>query len=146
MSLLNRGLFADAEAYFREVLRSWPDHAGSLNNLGTAVLRQGRVQEAENYYRRARALKPNDFAILNNLGNVLWEQGRLEASSPMVIGRRSSSSPTRPRRSSTSGSRSPTWGVRRGVGLHPRVAPAPARFPRFSRQPGNDARPAREAG
>jgi len=77
-SLLNRGLFADAEAYFREVLRLWPDHAGSLNNLGTAVLRQGRVREAENYYRRARALAPNDCAILNNLGNVLWEQGRLK--------------------------------------------------------------------
>jgi len=77
-SMLNRGLFADAEAYFREVLRLWPDHAGSLNNLGTAVLRQGRVQEAERYYRRARALEPNDCAILNNLGNLLWEQGRLE--------------------------------------------------------------------
>jgi Flp pilus assembly protein TadD len=76
-SLLDRGLYADAEAYFREVLRIWPDHAGAWNNLGTAVWRQKRLQEAETYHRRARKLKPDDFAILNNLGNVLWEQRRL---------------------------------------------------------------------
>jgi len=77
-SLLNRGLYAEAEAYFREVLRIWPDHGGALNNLGTAVWRQGRLQEAESRHRRALALKPDDFAILNNLGNVLWEQDRLD--------------------------------------------------------------------
>jgi len=77
-SLLNRGFFAESEAYFREVLRLQPDHANALNNLGTALFRQGRLQEAERCYRRARTLKPNDFAILNNLGNVLFEQGRLD--------------------------------------------------------------------
>ena len=76
-SLLDRGLYVEAEAYFREVLRLWPDHAGAWNNLGTAVWRQERVEEAETYHRRAKRLKPNDFAILNNLGNVLWEQRRL---------------------------------------------------------------------
>jgi Flp pilus assembly protein TadD len=78
ISLLKRGVYAEAESSFREVLKIWPDHASSLNNLGTAVWRLGRLHEAENYYRRARALKPDDFAILNNLGNVLWDQGRLE--------------------------------------------------------------------
>jgi Flp pilus assembly protein TadD len=78
LQLLNGGYFADAETYFREVLRLWPDDAGTLNNLGTAVWRQERLHEAEGYYRRAQARKPDDFAILNNLGNVLWEQGRLE--------------------------------------------------------------------
>ena len=77
-TLLNRGLYAEAEGYFREVLRVWPEHADTMNNLGTAVWRQGRVGEAELYHRRALALKPDDFAILNNLGNVLWEQGRLD--------------------------------------------------------------------
>jgi tetratricopeptide (TPR) repeat protein len=76
--LLNQGLFADSEGYFREVLRLWPDHAGALNNLGTAVLRLGRIQEAEAHHRRALALKPDDLAILNNLGNALWQQGRLD--------------------------------------------------------------------
>jgi Flp pilus assembly protein TadD len=76
--LLNRGLYDEAEGYFREVLGLWPDHPGALNNLGTAVWRQGRIHEAEEFHRRALALDPNDFAILNNLGNVLWEQGRLE--------------------------------------------------------------------
>jgi len=74
--LLKKGLYAEAETYLREVLRIWPDHAGALNNMGTAVWRQGRIDEAEDYYRRGLALRPDDFGILNNLGNALWEQGR----------------------------------------------------------------------
>ena len=77
-SLLNRGLFAESETYFREVLQLCPDHLGSLNNLGTALWRLGRLGEAEEYYQRALILKPDDFAVLNNLGNVSWEQGRLD--------------------------------------------------------------------
>jgi Flp pilus assembly protein TadD len=77
-ALLDRGQHAEAEAYFREVLRIWPDHASSLNNLGNAVWWQDRLDEAEVYYRRARALTPNAFAILNNLGNVFREKGRLD--------------------------------------------------------------------
>ena len=77
-ALLDRGLYDEAEGYFREVLRIWPDHPGALNNLGTAVCRQQRIPEAEEYHRRALVLDPNDHAILNNLGNVLWEQGRLD--------------------------------------------------------------------
>jgi Flp pilus assembly protein TadD len=77
-ALLERGQFADAEVYFREVLRIWPDHASSLNNLGNALWLQDRLDEAEACYRRARALRPNEFAILNNLGNVAREKGRLE--------------------------------------------------------------------
>ena len=77
-ALLDQGQYAEAEGYFREVLRLWPDHPGALNNLGTAVWRQGRLDEAEEYYRRALVLDPDDYAILNNLGNVLWEQGRLD--------------------------------------------------------------------
>ena len=77
-TLLDRGLYDEAEGYFREVLRLWPEHPGALNNLGTAVWRQGRIHEAEEFHRRALVLDHNDFAILNNLGNVLWEQGRLD--------------------------------------------------------------------
>jgi tetratricopeptide (TPR) repeat protein len=77
-SLLNRGLFAESETYFREVLRLCPDHIGSLNNLGTALWRLDRLGEAEDCYQRALTLQPNDFAVLNNLGNVSWEQGRLD--------------------------------------------------------------------
>jgi Flp pilus assembly protein TadD len=77
-ALSDSGLYDEAEGYFREVLRLWPDHPGALNNLGTAICRQGRIQEAEEFHRRALVLDPDDFAILNNLGNVLWEQGRLD--------------------------------------------------------------------
>ena len=58
ISLLKRGVYAEAESSFREVLKIWPDHASSLNNLGTAVWRQGRLHEAENYYRRAWRSSP----------------------------------------------------------------------------------------
>ena len=77
-TLLDRGLYAESEVYFQKVLRLLPDHASSLNNLGTAIWRQGRVHEAEEHYRRALVDDPNDYAILNNLGNVLWEQRRLD--------------------------------------------------------------------
>jgi tetratricopeptide (TPR) repeat protein len=77
-SLLNRGLFAESEPYFREVLRIDPDHFGSLNNLGTALWRLGRMCEAEDCYHRALALRPDDFAVRNNLGNIAWDQGRLD--------------------------------------------------------------------
>ena len=56
--LLNQGEYAEAEGYFREVLRLWPDHAGALNNLGTAVWRQKRLDEAEECHRRAQELAP----------------------------------------------------------------------------------------
>jgi Flp pilus assembly protein TadD len=75
-ALLTRGVYAESERYLREVLRIWPEHPGTLNNLGTAVWRQGRAEEAEAYYRRGLELKPDDFGILNNLGNAIWEQGR----------------------------------------------------------------------
>jgi Flp pilus assembly protein TadD len=75
-ALLTRGLYAESETYFREVLRLWPDHAGTWNNLGTSVWRQGRAEEAEACYRRGLELGPADFGILNNLGNAIWEQGR----------------------------------------------------------------------
>ena len=51
-----RGQYAEAEGYFREVLRISPDHPGALNNLGTAVWRQKRHREAEEYHRRALVL------------------------------------------------------------------------------------------
>jgi Flp pilus assembly protein TadD len=77
-ALLDKGLYAEAEVYYREALNIWPDHSASLNNLGTAVWRQGRRCEAEEYHRRALALNPGDYAIHNNLGNMVWEQGRLD--------------------------------------------------------------------
>ncbi len=76
--LLDRGLYAEAEHYFSEVLKIWPDHAASLNNLGTSVWRQGRLKQAEELHRRALELNPDDYAILNNLGNVLWEQAQFD--------------------------------------------------------------------
>ncbi len=125
-TLLDRGLYAESEGYFREVLSLLPDHASALNNLGTAIWRQARVHEAEEYYRRALIHDPNDYAILNNLGNVLWEQGRLDEAvqwfRPAVALR-----PNCARRFDESGSDTiRSGGFRRGVGLYPRVAPPPA--------------------
>ncbi len=76
ITLLMTRRYVEAEHYLREVLRIWPEHAGTLNNLGTAVWQQGRAQEAEAYYRRGLELHPDDFGTLNNLGNAIWEQGR----------------------------------------------------------------------
>jgi Tfp pilus assembly protein PilF len=76
--LLNQGEYAEAEGYFREVLRILPDHSGALNNLGTAVWRQKRLREAEAYHRRAQVLAPADYAILNNLGIVCWDLHRCD--------------------------------------------------------------------
>lgn len=75
-ALLRQGAYREAESYLCEVVRTWPGHAGALNNLGTAVWQQGRVKEAEEFYRRALSESPTDFGVLNNLGNALWEQSR----------------------------------------------------------------------
>jgi tetratricopeptide (TPR) repeat protein len=77
-SLLNRGLFAESEPYFREALCLCPDHQGALNNLGTALWRLGRLHEAAQCYQQALTIKVDDFAVLNNLGNISWDQGRLD--------------------------------------------------------------------
>ena len=68
MRFMAQGFYAESEFHFREVLRFLPDHASTLNNLGTAIWRQGRVQEAEEHYRRALVHDPNDYVIFRT-----WE-------------------------------------------------------------------------
>ncbi len=40
-ALLTRGLYGEAESYFREVLRLWPDHAGGAEQSGHIRLAAG---------------------------------------------------------------------------------------------------------
>ena len=145
-ALLRQGAYGEAETYLREVVRTWPGHAGALNNLGTAIWQQGRVREAEAFYRRALAEAPDDFGVLNNLGNALWEQSR--PGEAVDFYRRAlelepafARNPDEP-----GGCAIRPRGVRRGDRVARVVAPAPAPFAGGPRQRGDDAGPAGPVG
>ena len=78
------------------MLRIWPEHADSLNNLGTAVWRQGRLREAETFIAERWDSNPTILRF-----SITWETSSgSKAGSPGrsdCIERPSGSSPIRPR-------------------------------------------------
>jgi len=72
------GRFAEAEQFFRAVLRRDPRNAFAYNNLGNALGQQGKLDEAIAQLRQAIVLDPKFAFAYNNLGNALSGQGQLE--------------------------------------------------------------------
>ena len=138
-ALLGRRKFVDAEACLREALKFRPDHAETLNNLGTTVWHQGRTAEAEDLYRRAYELNPVDFAILNNLGNVLWEHRQLDEAADFY-NQALALRPTAPETLMNLGVvPKRIRAIRRGKCLHPPVTPESTEFVPGIRQLGIDS-------
>lgn len=66
----------DAAIYhYRNVLRSWPKHASSHNNLG--ILLTDR-KKARYHYEKALEISPQHISALINLGALLNEEGNVE--------------------------------------------------------------------
>lgn len=74
---IDSGRLPDAEAAFREAVRSYPESASAQFGLGNVYVRQGRLGEAESAYRAAIAADPTLAAAHMNLGVVYYQQGSL---------------------------------------------------------------------
>lgn len=61
----------DAEAAFRQVLQSQPEHVKALLNLGAVLVKQGRTAEAVDQLRAALTLAEDNSEIHSNLGVAL---------------------------------------------------------------------------
>ncbi len=77
------GRLGQAESLYRQILKSVPEHPGSLNYLGLIRHRQGATADAIALMRRSVALAPNNPPMLNNLGTVLLDDGDLDGAAEM---------------------------------------------------------------
>jgi tetratricopeptide (TPR) repeat protein len=68
-----------AEAEFRKVLASNPEHSGALNYLGYMLVdHKLRVEEATQMIKKALDTDPENGAYLDSLGWAYYQQGKLE--------------------------------------------------------------------
>ena len=74
----NRQL-AEADAVYRRVLESAPDHPRALHYAGVLKHQQGRNGEALALIERSLALAPGEADWVSNLGIVLQSESRLDA-------------------------------------------------------------------
>jgi tetratricopeptide (TPR) repeat protein len=68
---LNSGDNATAESALDQLVKSFPDHLGALQNLGLVYSRTGRLDQAIAIYRRALTVDPRHRGVLTNLGLAL---------------------------------------------------------------------------
>ncbi len=71
-----RGELADAEALYRRIIETRPDHFDALHMLGVIRHQQGRHDEAHDLIGRALAVRPESVWALSNRGLVLAALGR----------------------------------------------------------------------
>jgi len=68
-----------AEADFRKVIQTQPDHANALNALGYTLADQtDRYDEARELIAKALELRPNDAHILDSMGWVAYRQNDID--------------------------------------------------------------------
>jgi predicted O-linked N-acetylglucosamine transferase (SPINDLY family) len=72
------GRLQEAEALYRQILGTQPDHPDALNNLGVLMGHVGRHDLAVAYIRRAIALAPSMALYHSNLGNVCLDMGNVQ--------------------------------------------------------------------
>ena len=76
-ALRAQGQLDAAEATYRSVLRSLPEHSGALYGLGIVRAQQGKLDDAVALLRQAVALDPARIEVHNNLGGMLHALGRV---------------------------------------------------------------------
>ncbi len=82
------GRLGDAEALYRKLLRTRPNHPQALHLLGVLASQMGHHAEAIGLIRRAIAGEPGVAAFHSNLANALWHERDLpgaEASSRRAL-------------------------------------------------------------
>ena len=73
-----KNLFKIAENLYKEVLKSNPNHFGSIFYLGTLLVQTQRFELAKPLLHKATQIKPNYAAAHNNLGATLKELGEYQ--------------------------------------------------------------------
>ena len=73
------GRLPQAEAIYRKILQSAPDHADTLHLLGVISTQQGKAELAIPLIEKAISINPAEPMYHGNLGNALEERGRLDA-------------------------------------------------------------------
>lgn len=69
------GKLAEAESYYRQVLRLYPDQADANNLLGVLLFQTNRTKEGLQYLGRAIELKPQESMFFYNYGVALRAVG-----------------------------------------------------------------------
>ncbi|PKU26002.1 tetratricopeptide repeat protein [Telmatospirillum siberiense] len=72
------GRLDKAERLYRRILKTNPEHAASLNNLGLITLERDRPEEASDFLRRALRQKSDDPQTHYNLGVTYQRTGRIK--------------------------------------------------------------------
>lgn len=78
LTLHQRGMVADAQALYSEILEKVPNHFDALHHLGIAASQGGRYEEAERLLARALGVDPRSAAAYSNRGIALHELKRFE--------------------------------------------------------------------
>ena len=60
-----------AENFYKETLKTNPNHVDAHNNLGIVFKQLGKLQKAKSCYEKAIEIDPNYVGAHNNLGVVL---------------------------------------------------------------------------
>ena len=79
MALHQNGRLQEAQAIYRQILKSQPNHVDSLHLLGVIAYETGDYHSAVDLIGRAIAIFPDAAAFYNNRGNALLELKRLKA-------------------------------------------------------------------
>lgn len=70
LALHRCGLFAEAQALYREALQADPSNFDALHLLGVVACQEGRFEEAEELLTRAIAINPRSTEVHSNRGNL----------------------------------------------------------------------------
>lgn len=82
IALLQGGRLADAEAGFRHILKTHPDHADTNHLLGVIAIQRGQYDLAVQLISQAIKAQPGWAMFYNNLGLALSMAGRLAEALP----------------------------------------------------------------
>jgi tetratricopeptide (TPR) repeat protein len=82
LALEQQGKVPEAEAAWRQYLKTHPDNPEPYAQLGVLEARQGHYKEAVPLYRKALAMNPKVPALRLNLGLALFKDGQFKESIP----------------------------------------------------------------
>jgi Flp pilus assembly protein TadD len=72
------GKLNDAEAIYRQILQTVPNHPHALHNLGEIAYRVRRFDVASDFIRKSIALEPNNASFHNTLSAIAFAVGDIE--------------------------------------------------------------------